>query len=238
MSSHHFQEPTILYIDDQPSHLSLFQKAFQGDYLVLTTSSAEEGLEILKTHDVFLVIADHNMPHMTGIDFLQNARKTSPQALQVILSAYLNEAILKEAKEKLNLFGHLQKPWKLDRVRSFLEEAYQKYEIGETSLPESQPEIKRPSISPRDMASLASALEGKVNAAGAKRVFLNYVEPPLRTFIPRIERPIPDSLRLAQQEAIKGNLPQLEIFLTSYLKEFSKLSGLKYLLESRRRVMH
>lgn len=237
VSSHHFQEPTILYIDDQPSHLSLFQKAFQGDYLVLTTSSAEEGLEILKTHDVFLVIADHNMPRMTGIDFLQNARKASPQALQVILSAYLNEEIIKEAKQKLNLFGHLQKPWKLDRVRSFLEEAHQKYAIGETS-PEPQPEIKRPPISPRDMASLVSALEGKVNAAGAKRIFLNYVEPALRTFIPRMERPIPNLLRQAQQEAIKGNLPQLEKTLIAYLKECSKLSGLKYLLESHRRVTH
>ena len=46
--SRDFTEPTILYVDDQPSHLALFKKAFQGDYLVLTTPSVEEGLEIIK----------------------------------------------------------------------------------------------------------------------------------------------------------------------------------------------
>ncbi|MGH7273840.1 MAG: response regulator, partial [Nitrospiria bacterium] len=86
MSDRSFAEPTILYVDDQPSHLALFKKAFQGDYLVLTAASGEEGLEILKNHDIFLVIADHNMPRMTGIDFLQKAQEISPKVVQAVLS--------------------------------------------------------------------------------------------------------------------------------------------------------
>ena len=54
---------------------------------------------------------------------------------------------------------------------------------------------------------------------GIKRIFLRYVEPPLRDFVPLIRRPIPHLLYMAQQEALKGKIETLEKILTYYFKQ-------------------
>lgn len=215
-------EPTILYVDDQPSHLALFQKAFQGDYLVLTASNAEEGLEIIKEHDIFLVIADHNMPRMTGVDFLEKAKEISPNSLRAILSAYTNEKMIREADERVRLAGHLTKPWRLEVMRDFIEESYKQYEIGtpfgEGKEPSAVPDRKRP-VSPREMASFVETLGEAVEPRGARRIFLKYVEPPLKNFVPTIRRPAPEILTMAQSEALKGDIEALQKILMNYLRQ-------------------
>jgi CheY-like chemotaxis protein len=219
--SQHFAEPTILYVDDQPSHLALFKKAFCGDYLILTAASGEEGLEILKNHEVFLVIADHNMPRMTGIDFLQKARDVSPKTVQAILSAYLNDEIVKEAAQKAKVAGHLTKPWKLDRMRNFIKESYRRYEIGipaEAPQPKVDP-LERGRISRAHLPRFVEQLGEKMDLHGARRIFLRYVEPSLKEYVPMIRRPIPELLYMAQREAIKGNVEDFQKILTHYFKQ-------------------
>ena len=221
MSHQSFSEPTILYVDDQPSHLALFKKAFQGDYLVLTAASGEEGLEIIKNYDVFLIIADHNMPRMTGVDFLQKAQEVSPKSARAILTAYSNDEIVKEAVQKAKVAGHLTKPWKLDRMRSFIEETHRRYEIG-TPVEEIKPPIgplEKTRIQEAHLLRFVDNLGDKVDLMGIKRIFLRYVEPPLRDFVPLIRRPIPHLLYMAQQEALKGKIETLEKILTYYFKQ-------------------
>ena len=227
MNGESFTEPTILYVDDQPSHLALFKKAFQGDYLVLTASDVEEGIEILKEHDIFLVIADHNMPRMTGIDFLQKAREVSPKAVPALLSAYLNDEIVKEA-EALKIAGHLQKPWKLDRMREFIEESYKRYEIGIPVGEESKQELPPPErgwISPQQISQFVERLEEKVDSRGARRIFLKFVEPSLKEFVPLIRRPAPMLLAQAQAEALKGNHDLFQKILVNYLRQESLIEN-------------
>lgn len=213
-----FKEPTILYVDDQPSHLALFKKAFQADYLVLTASSAEEGLRILNEHDIFLVIADHHMPQMGGIDFLKKAKEFSPQAVQAVLSAYSSDEIVREAAQKIGSVRHLMKPWNLDRMRDFVSEAQKKYEL-DTLFPKAETRTDRTNLaslppSSQKILKFTEELESRVDARGARRIFLNHVEPRLRDYIPVIQRPFPDLLRKAHEEAIKGNYESMDYLLS------------------------
>lgn len=217
-------EPTILYVDDQASHLALFQKAFRGDYLVLTASSGEEGLQILREHDVFLVVADHNMPRMTGIDFLEQAKQVSPKAVQAIVSAYLNDEILQDAKKRTQAIGHLKKPWKLDGMRRFVEEAQYRYAHGPVLPTTSNESVPPPSIRriPFSWGQVAQSLEGLGgihDPHGIRRIFLNHVEPRLKEYVAVIKRPMPALLRAAQEEALRGNFFGMEQMLTAYLIE-------------------
>ncbi|GEM_PF-1561628 len=216
MGDDSFIEPTILYVDDQPSHLALFKKAFQADYLVLTASSAEEGLKILNEHDIFLIIADHHMPQMGGIDFLKKAQGLSPQAIQAVLSAYSSDEIVREAAQKIGSVQHMMKPWKLDRMREFILEAQKKYEF-DTLFPKTErtdrTEISPLSPSSQKILKFTEELESKVDTRGARRIFLNHVEPRLRDFIPVIQRPFPDLLRQAREAAIQGNYESMDYLL-------------------------
>ncbi len=240
MGADSFKEPTILYVDDQPSHLALFKRAFQGDYLVLTAGSGEEGLEIIKDHDVFLVIADHNMPQMTGIDFLQKAHEVSPKSVQGILSAYSNEEISKDAARRAKLAQFLHKPWKLDRMRQFVEEAYRRYEQTQPTLGiELPPEtsVERPTITWHQVAQLVESLEPRIDDHEARRVFLNFVEPRLMKIVPLIRRHVSPLLNAAHQEALKGTFDRLQKILTEYLRDLA-LESPDRLSESPPRVIH
>lgn len=218
-------EPQILYVDDQQSHRALFQKAFESGYFVQTAGSGAEGLDLIRKNDFFLIIADHNMPQMTGIDFLEQVVTLKPKAIQAILSAYENEEIIREANRRTKIAQYLTKPWKWDRMRTFIEDSYKMYEsVNPGSLPEILPAEKQivtptRSVSWNALAELMAQIDGRVDTRGKKRIFLSYVEPKLRAYVPPIRRPIPELVALAQQEALRGNFDGMQEILAAYLRQ-------------------
>jgi len=225
----------ILYVDDQPSHRALFKKAFEATYQVLTASSGEEGLEVVKEHEVFLMIADHNMPGMTGIDFLERAEKLSPKAECAILSAYLNDEIIREANRRVRVAEHLKKPWKLDRMRGFIEKAFERYSM---SLPATESVPYQPPVTPTKFVQFVDQIKASVDRSGARRIFLNFVEPRLRQNVPLIRRPYPGLLSKAQQEALHGDFESLQKTLTEYLKEEGVGAIVRCISEILQKIIH
>ncbi|MBI2981586.1 MAG: response regulator, partial [Deltaproteobacteria bacterium] len=177
-------EKAILYLDDQASHRLLFERSFRGDWLILTASTSEEALQILREHDIFLVVADQNMPNVTGIDFLKQVREISPQAVRAILSAYGDAELKKEAFDKAQISAYLEKPWNRQEIQSFIESSYNRFVNGETipnpiESPEKKIEklINEGSQSANRLCHLLSELEGRVDKRGQKRIVLTYSEP-------------------------------------------------------------
>ncbi len=59
---------TILCVDDEATPLTVRKCVLQrAGFHVLTAGSAMDALEILKTTSVHLVVSDHLMPQMTGV---------------------------------------------------------------------------------------------------------------------------------------------------------------------------
>lgn len=89
----------ILLVDDDEwirDSLSLFFEA-EGCNL-LTFETAEEGLEAVKQQDFDIVISDYKLPGMDGLEFLSRVREKQPNAFEILITAYANCEILKEAK--------------------------------------------------------------------------------------------------------------------------------------------
>lgn len=225
--------PVILYVDDQASHRTLFQKVFQSKYRILIASSGEEALEMArnqKVQEIFLVIADHNMPGMSGVDFLEKSESLLPKAERAILSAYLDDDIVRQATQRVKLAAQLAKPWKLDGMRGFIEKAYEKYAVAISRVPEITPEkipavpqtevvTEEPPVSSLQLARVTEMMsESAVDRQGARRIFLSFVEPKLKDYFPLIRRPYPDVLQKAQHEALKGNFDGVQKHLSDYLR--------------------
>jgi CheY-like chemotaxis protein len=63
---------TILVVDDEQLVLNSIKRILRNEnYNLLTAQSGIKGLKLLKEHNVQLVISDHLMPGMTGVEFLQ-----------------------------------------------------------------------------------------------------------------------------------------------------------------------
>jgi len=80
--------PLILCIDDENISLRVRKLVLaSAGYEVLTASSGEAGLEVLKQNPVDLVIADHFLSAKTGTEIAREMKELKPEVPILIVSA-------------------------------------------------------------------------------------------------------------------------------------------------------
>lgn len=100
----------ILIIDDNIEYLSSVRRLVERDgHEVMTASGAREGLELLKTRRVDLVLVDYFMPAMTGEDFVRELRTFDPLVQVVLQTGYASEQPPREMLRKLDIQGYHDK---------------------------------------------------------------------------------------------------------------------------------
>ena len=101
----------LLVVDDEPANVKLLERIFSPHYDVVKASSGAEGLEMLRHHDIALIISDQRMPGMTGIEFLQKATVMRPQCVRIILTGYTDAGCLIDAINSGVVYKFVTKPW-------------------------------------------------------------------------------------------------------------------------------
>ena len=82
-------KPKILYVDDEPINLLLFEANLLRKYEVLKANNGSKGLEIMENHpDLKIVFSDMKMPNMNGIEFIKEASKITPGCAFYILTGF------------------------------------------------------------------------------------------------------------------------------------------------------
>jgi len=114
---------TILYVDDEESNLRIFRNTFRKHYNILTASSVPEGLKLLEENKIDLILTDQRMPGMSGVDFLKTAIHKYPDLNRILITAYTDYDILRDAVNELNIFQYIEKPWKEDDIKSTIDSA-------------------------------------------------------------------------------------------------------------------
>ena len=56
------REFPILYVDDEPDNLRVFELTFRRQFTILTAESPAEGLRILHENPIAVVLSDYRMP--------------------------------------------------------------------------------------------------------------------------------------------------------------------------------
>lgn len=120
----------ILLIDDEPNIIRALRRLFfDEDYQVYSASSGEEGLEILRSAEVDLIIADYRMSGMNGIEFFCHARQVQPDALRIILSGYAEIRTLTEAINEGHIYRFIFKPWNDEELKSTVQLALEQQRL-------------------------------------------------------------------------------------------------------------
>jgi thioredoxin reductase (NADPH) len=110
----------VLAVDDDPDVLRAVErdlrKQYSGRYRVLSADSGPAALDILKrlarrSEPVALLVADHRMPYMSGIEFLSAAICDFPDVRRVLLTAYADTEAAIHAINVVKLDHYLLKPW-------------------------------------------------------------------------------------------------------------------------------
>lgn len=123
-----YDKPSILYIDDEEDNLIVFKSAFRRFYKVHTALSGEEGLEILKTQDISVVITDQRMPRMTGVQFLKNLPEESDM-IRMILTGYSDMESIIDAVNTGKVYRYIVKPWDKEELKITVDNAIEAFQL-------------------------------------------------------------------------------------------------------------
>jgi len=113
-------KPILLTVDDDPEVLRAIERDLRQKYgaqfRILRADAGTTALEALKqvklrNEPVALFIVDQRMPHMTGVEFLEQARKLFPEAKCVLLTAYADTDAAVRAINTVKIDYYLMKPW-------------------------------------------------------------------------------------------------------------------------------
>ena len=120
----------ILCVDDEPHILSALRRLFRGQgYEILTAGGGREGLALLDSHPVDLIISDMRMPEMDGAAFLEQARATHPDALRMLLTGYADVAQIIGAVNRGEIYRYITKPWDDTEIVLLVRHALERREL-------------------------------------------------------------------------------------------------------------
>jgi diguanylate cyclase (GGDEF)-like protein len=105
---------TLLVVDDDPHILSTLPALLADEFEVLTAASGAAAQRLFTTGSIDIVLADQNMPRMTGVSLLEWVKEHHPQTMRLLMTGF---AELEEAVEAINrsqVFRYIFKPWRLD----------------------------------------------------------------------------------------------------------------------------
>ena len=123
------QRYPILVVDDEVDNLDAFRFNFKRVFQIYTASSGAEALELLKEHDVAVIVSDQRMPKMTGLEFLRAAQGVRPDAVGIILTAYTDQEVLIEAINLGQVYRYITKPWDSKEVKGVLTQAVERFHL-------------------------------------------------------------------------------------------------------------
>lgn len=111
----------LLFVDDEQRVLNSMRIMFRKQFDLYLASNGAEALEIIKEHDIDVIIADHRMPHMTGVEVLTAVRTLSPRTVRILLTGYADLDAVEGSINHSEVFRFLTKPCAPDQLRETIE---------------------------------------------------------------------------------------------------------------------
>jgi putative nucleotidyltransferase with HDIG domain len=120
----------ILFVDDEEYILDIASQIFaERGISILTAKNAVEALDILRNHEIAVLISDNHMPGMRGIDLLSRVKAISPDTVKILMTGFADLETALEAINKVEVFRFIVKPWENTQLVDLVEDAFERYRL-------------------------------------------------------------------------------------------------------------
>jgi CheY-like chemotaxis protein len=103
------KQARIMVVELDPNRRQLISEFLGQSYQVTNATNGEEALELLQKSQFDLVIADRNLPGMSGLRVIEQAHRLLPHCASVLYTAYPSYETVKEAFD-LGVDAYLVRP--------------------------------------------------------------------------------------------------------------------------------
>lgn len=115
---------SILIVDDEPEVLSALHRLLRtGGFHVFAANSGEDGLRILETESVDVVVSDMRMPNMSGAQFLEQVFLRWPDIKRILLTGYSDTESTVAAINRGKIWRYIAKPWNNEDLMLTIQQA-------------------------------------------------------------------------------------------------------------------
>jgi DNA-binding NtrC family response regulator len=117
--------PRLLFVDDEQRVLNSMRIMFRRRFDLFLASHGKEALDIIKEKDIDVIVADHRMPQMTGVEVLSKVRSLSPRTVRILLTGYADLDAVEGSINDSEVFRFLTKPCAPQQLKDTIERAAQ-----------------------------------------------------------------------------------------------------------------
>lgn len=121
------EKPRILYLDDDQSNLDSFKANFRKNFEIHAVTNPIEAYNLIDEHDIQIVVTDHNMPSISGVEFLESVAKDYPNVQRILLTGFTELISVVDAVNRGKVFRIITKPFNLTEIKSMLFEAFDNF---------------------------------------------------------------------------------------------------------------
>jgi DNA-binding NtrC family response regulator len=116
-----------LYLDDDQANLDSFKANFREQFEIYLAANPVDAYNMIDSEQINIVIADHNMPSMSGVEFLESVSKDYPSVQRILLTGYTELVPIVEAVNKGKVFRILTKPFNMKEISAMVIEAWNQF---------------------------------------------------------------------------------------------------------------
>jgi two-component system, NtrC family, sensor kinase len=122
--------PKILFVDDDESNLLVCEAVCGDEFDVLTAQSGAVALELMRAHDVAVVVSDQRMPQMSGVELLERIHMEFPDTVRLLVTAYADANAAIDAINRGRVRRYLKKPWEPGELKAEIADGLDRYLTG------------------------------------------------------------------------------------------------------------
>ena len=116
-----------LVVEDEDFQRKFVTRLLEAQgWQVTGVANAEDAWDILASEDIMVVVADHYLPGISGVEFLEKARRLYPDVIRVLASSVDDVQTIVAAVNRSGVFKFLPKPIDGTVIRDAMDDAYER----------------------------------------------------------------------------------------------------------------
>ncbi|MFN0249723.1 MAG: response regulator [Kofleriaceae bacterium] len=121
--------PIVLCVDDDPVLLQAIVRSLGAvDAEILATTKPHTALAMVGSQNIAVLVSDHEMPEMTGIELATAARRLRPDTVRILLTGRQTFETALQGINECEVFRYINKPFDTKTLRRVVGEALARHQ--------------------------------------------------------------------------------------------------------------